>query len=187
MRETTMTQEVALLLERLSGQKPRGYSTFGFGRMRDEQCLSVIVREDEAQPLVFALRKQLPAGLIAFVGTTDWLGDEKHEGKAEVVVGKGESQFDILRLARTDPCNYDMDAEGVIRKLQSWHHSCGIDIFHAETDTVELTLDNVPSDIRAFANDVYDFCPDIVDQGVGSVNLLEQAIKDYQYVYLWWD
>ncbi|MGH7172102.1 MAG: DUF4253 domain-containing protein [Gemmataceae bacterium] len=182
-----MAQDPAILLERLSGQAPRRYSTFGFGRIRDNQCLSVVVPEDEAQALVSALRKQLPPEFVAFVGTTDWLGDERHDGKAEVVVGKGESQFDILRLARTDACNYDMDTEEVITKLQSWHRSCGIDIFHAETDTVEFTLDNLPADIRAFANEVYEFCPDIVEQGVGSVDELEQIIKGYQYVYLWWD
>ncbi len=80
-----------------------------------------------------------------------------------------------------------MDTEDVIRKLQSWHNSYGIDIYCAETDTIELTLDVVPTDTRTFANEVYEFCPDIVDQGVGSVDVLEEAIKDYQYIYLWWD
>lgn len=182
-----MAQVAAALLERLSGRTSRPYSTYAFGRMRDEACVSVVLPEVEARPLVLDIRKQLPMGFLAFLGTTQWLGDEKHEGKVEVVIGKGESQFDILRLARTDACNYELDTESLIRKLQSWHNSCGIDVFHAETDTIEFTLASLPTDIQAFATDVYAFCPDIVDQGVGSVDALEQAIRDYQHVYLWWD
>src|SRR5205823_10299163 len=96
-RDPAMAQEVTKLLEGLSGQKPRRYSTFDFGRMKDEQCLSVVVPKDDAQPLVFGLRKQLPPDFVAFVGTTRWLGDEKHDSKSEVVLGKGKSQFDIDR------------------------------------------------------------------------------------------
>jgi hypothetical protein len=155
--------------------------------MRDEQCLSVVVPTTEARSLVFALRTQLRSGFVAFVGTTQWLGDERHEGKAEVVLARGESQFDILRLARTDACNYDMGTEDLTKKLQAWHHSYGIDVFHAETDTVEFTLENTPADLQAFANEVYEFCPDIVDQGMGSVDVLKQAIETSHHIYLWWD
>ncbi len=182
-----MAQGPAVLLEKLSGQPVRRYSTFDFGRAKDEHCLSAIVPESEARHLVFDLREQLPAGFIAFLGTMRWLGDERHNGGAELVVGKGESQFDILRLARADACNYGMDTEALVTELQSWHNSYGIDIFHAETATIEFTLDRLPADMRAFANEVYDFCPDIVDQGIGTVEALEQAIRDHKHVYLWWD
>ncbi len=105
----------------------------------------------------------------------------------EIVVGKGGSQFDILHLGRSDACNYDMGTEDIIRKLQAWDRSYGIDIFHAETDIIELSLLKLPEDMQAFATDMYEFCPDIVDQGVGSVEALEEAIKDSREVYLWWD
>ena len=103
------------------------------------------------------------------------------------MVGKGGSQFDILRLARADACNYDLDTEDIIGKLRAWHESCGIDIFHAETDTIELSLLKPPADVQAFAEDVYEFCPDIVDQGVRSVDALVKAIRDFGQVYLCWD
>lgn len=64
---------------------------------------------------------------------------------------------------------------------------CGIDLFHAETDTVEFALKQLPADLRAFADDVYEFRPDIVEQGVGSVDVLVKEIKDRRQVLLWWD
>ena len=123
---------------------------------------------------------------MAFIGTTQWLGEEKHDG-VEVVLGKGKDQFDIVRLARTDACNYDLFAEDIIQRLEKYHHSFGIDIFHAETDTIEFDLIGFPTDLAAFAKDLFDFCPDIVLQGVGTVEALEEAIADTGKVYLWWD
>ncbi len=58
---------------------------------------------------------------------------------------------------------------------------------HAETDTVEFNLDRDPPDLAAFAADLYRFCPDIVDQGVGSVEELAVSIKITGAVELWWD
>ena len=41
--------------------------------------------------------------------------------------------------------------------------------------------------MKAFANEVYEFCPDIVDQGVGDVEKLAAGIAATKEVYLWWD
>jgi hypothetical protein len=43
------------------------------------------------------------------------------------------------------------------------------------------------SKIETFCKDLYKFCPDIVDQGVGSVAALEIVIEIAQEVFLWWD
>ncbi|KON98585.1 hypothetical protein AM501_17410 [Aneurinibacillus migulanus] len=105
----------------------------------------------------------------------------------EVVLGKGESQFDILRIAETDACNYDMMTEELIEKLQEYDRAFGIDITQAETDTVQFFLKNEPEDWKWFCKDLYDFCPDIVDQGCGNLEVLESEIKKRKAVFLWWD
>ncbi len=123
---------------------------------------------------------------MAFIGTTQWLGDEQHEG-AELVVGPGASQLDIPRLARTNATNYDMGTEDLVRKLREYDQDYGLDVYHAETDTIEFMLLNTPEDLSGFAVDLYEFCPDVVDQGVGSVAALEGSIEALGQVYLWWD
>ena len=132
------------------------------------------------------LREALPPGSVAFIGTTRWLGDEQHEG-VELVVGPGASQLDIPRLVRSDAANYDMGTEDLVRKLREYDRDYGIGIFHAETDTIGFTLLNAPDDMPAFAADLYAFCPDVVDQGLGSVEALEESVEAYGQVYLWWD
>lgn len=177
----------ATLLEKLSGKKVRKYSHYDFGRLKDQTAISIVVPEKEGRPLVEKLRSQLGEGLIVFMGTSRWLGDEQHEGGVEVVVGKGEDQFAILNIARSDAVNYDMGTDDLIKKLRQYDKDYGIQIFHAETDTIEFTLNSLPKDTMAFARALYKFCPDIVDQGVGSVDKLEDSIRKYQQVYLWWD
>jgi hypothetical protein len=169
------------------GRGVRPYSTYDFGRERDEGCLSVVVPEGEAGPLVSRLRRELEPGLVAFVGTNGWFGDERHDGRVEVVVGAGDSQFDILRLARSDAANYEMDTEDLVEKLRGYDEDFGIDIRLANTDTIVFDLIGSPADTSAFAQDIYEFCPDVVDQGVGSVEALREAIEVTGQVYLWWD
>lgn len=174
------------LLARASGQRVRSYSTHDFGRERDDRCLSVVLPERRASALLPVIRPELPPGAVAFIGTTKWLGEERHGG-VELVVGPGESQLDVLRLARTDAVNYDMDTEDIVAKLREYDDEYGIMITHAETDTVEFTLAREPDDLSAFAADLYTFCPDMVDQGIGSVEALAEAIEITGAVYLWWD
>ncbi len=80
-----------------------------------------------------------------------------------------------------------MEAEELVAKLTEYDRAFGIDIFHAETDTIEFKLLKLPADLGSFCQDLYEFCPDIVDQGVGTVEALENDIRDRQELLLWWD
>lgn len=164
----------------------RHYSTYDFGRERDEQTISVVIPEAEARAQLLDVRTLLPEGYVAFIGTTRWFGDEQHDG-VELVVAPAVSKLDILYIARTDAANYDMNTEDLIVKFRELDSRYGIDIIHAETDTIEITLNRMPNDVATFAEEMYAFCPDMVDQGVGSVENLTHAIEASGYLYFWWD
>jgi hypothetical protein len=174
------------LVERVSGEPVRGYMTYDFGRARNSEAISVIASEGEALDLVAAIRAELGAGYSAFVGTALWLGDEVHPGEVEVVVAPIAAKWDILRLARTDAVNYDMQTEDVINWLSARDSTLQINILQANTDTMFATLGSVPADIDSFLEELYEFCPDIVDQGTGTVEGLREMI-DARVLYLWWD
>jgi hypothetical protein len=74
-----------------------------------------------------------------------------------------------------------------VQKLQEKVAKFGIDIFRAETDTIEFRFRAMPDDLSAFCRDPYDFCPDIVDQGAGSVEEIEMEVTRTRAVFLWWD
>jgi hypothetical protein len=175
------------LLEQVSGEKPRPYMTYDFGRGQDPRAVSVVVPESEALNLVAELHPYVPAGWLAFAGTYSWAGTEQHDNATEVVIGPGSNQFDIVRLARTDGVNYDLSTADVIRKLKSYDTQVGIQILQANTDTVVVRIKRLPRDVPAFSRDVYRFCPDIVDQGAGSVAALETDLTKNRMLYFWWD
>ncbi|MEW5737886.1 MAG: DUF4253 domain-containing protein [Myxococcota bacterium] len=173
--------------------KVRPYSTRDFGRDRHAGAVSVVIEGGGPQVAEFArdvlteVRAALPKGCVAWLGTTRWLGDEQHPDKVELAIAEGSSQFDILRHAASDAINYGLETEDLVKQLTAYDEQHGIDIFHAETDTIEFDVTGEVDDWAAFAKDLYKFCPDIVDQGVGSVDALEATLAETGSVYLWWD
>lgn len=171
----------------------RGYSTRDFGREQHPACVSVVIAggeplaEDGAIATLKQVRAALPAGTVAWLGTTRWLGAEKNRGLVELAIGEGSSQLDAVRHAASDAVNYDLGTEDLVKRLARYHERYRIDVLHAETDTIEFDVCGEVDDWAAFAADLYEFCPDIVDQGVGSVEELREALIDTGRVYLWWD
>jgi hypothetical protein len=178
--------EAAVRLSQLSGKPTGPYTATADEAGPNPDARVVSVRAAKAPHILQTMRQELGPGLVAFVGHIDVLADPRADG-AEVVVAKGADQFDILRVAKSDAANYDKDTEDLITRLKSYDEKYGIDIFHAELDTIEFKLRTLPKDLRAFCKDLYEFCPDIVEQGAGDLQTLEKEISRAQSVYLWWD
>jgi hypothetical protein len=176
----------AATLQKVSGQPVRPFSTRDFGREPYAAARSVLVREEDAERVLLAIRPQMPKGIVAFVGTTRSLARPKAVG-VEIVVAEGSDQFDILRIAASDGINHGLQTEDLVRELKAWDQEFGIDIWQAESDTIQLRLKSLPKDMARFAKRVYKFCPDIVNQGAGSVHALHRDIVRQRALLLWWD
>ncbi|WP_051279184.1 DUF4253 domain-containing protein [Chitinilyticum aquatile] len=173
-------------LAAVSAAAVRNYSTRDFGRDKYPGAISAIVPEASAPAKLAELRRRLPQGLVAFIGTSNSLAERKVKG-VELVVGHGSSAVDILEIAQTDAANYGMYPKDVQRKIAAWDKLYGVDVWQAETDTIQLKFRKLPPDLKRFAKELYEFCPDVVDQGVGSLAALEQALREQHGAYLWWD
>jgi hypothetical protein len=173
-------------LSALAGEPTRAFATRDFGRDRNPAARSVVVRDELAPKLVEKMRCQIGPGVLIFIGCTRSLANPPDAG-SEVVVALGDNQFDMLRIAQSDAVNYGMETEDLVHKLQEYDSKYGIDIFHAETDTIEFRFRSLPADLSSFCADLYEFCPDIVDQGVGTVERLEEEVAKTGVVFLWWD
>ncbi|WP_462428027.1 DUF4253 domain-containing protein, partial [Fusobacterium varium] len=93
---------------------------------------------------------------------------EKH-----VAIIKGRDKFDILKYRRTDGINYGLGTEDIIDKISEWDKKYEIDIIGCSRDWVLIKLNKLPQNLDEFSKEVYEFCPDIVDQGVGSLENLK--------------
>ena len=77
------------------------------------------------------------------------------------------AKFDILREKQTNGINYGRSNDDVITTLEQWDSLYGATVTNAEHDSVNVKFDRLPDDIHQFAAEVYEFCPDTVDQGTG--------------------
>ncbi len=76
-------------------------------------------------------------------------------------------KFADLRDRGTHGINFDLRTEDIIARLSQWDQAYGLDLSEVDTDRVGFVLKRLPDDLDSFVREVYDFCPDTVDQGFG--------------------
>ena len=104
-----------------------------------------------------------------------------------LAVIKGKSDAEILKWRQTHGINHDIDNDSVISKLQEWKSKNDFILLGAGRDWLQIQFIYQTPDFAEFAKEVYEFCPDIVDQGVGDFEKLAPEMKRMNGVFLWWD
>jgi hypothetical protein len=145
--------------------------------------LSFNVSEENSLDVLAALHdKYKPKGYLIYVSESN-----SGYGPDEITVLKTDDMFDALRFEGTNGINHDIFTEDIIEKLTTWDGQFGLDIFAANFDLVQAHYLKLPSELPAHAEETYAFCPDVVDQGTGSVEELQEQIRKSRQLYLWWD
>jgi hypothetical protein len=145
--------------------------------------VSFAVPSDEAERALATLRPSLARqGYFAF-------RYESHfgHGPDRLAILKTTDQFDALRTMSTNGVNYGLEPSDVLARLREWHDRYGLAIKGAGGDFVEATFVTHPRDMRRFAEEVYAFCPDVVEQGTETVEALAEEMQRENTLYLWWD
>jgi hypothetical protein len=84
--------------------------------------------------------------------------------------------FAPVRDASTSALNFEIDNVAIINHLTQWQSLCSFIVKSAEGDRIEIEFTTLPKDMDAFVRDLYEFCPDLVDQGTGCVaEMIEMA------------
>ncbi|WP_426448887.1 DUF4253 domain-containing protein [Paenibacillus sp. S-38] len=182
--EIRTLEEAGRVLKELSGQEPKPYASIELGRSRDEACLSVRTASAAARSWVYGLQECLGPGLVAYAGADNY---SEEPPKRDVIVGSGRNQYAIVEYEGTFAGNYDLTNEDILAKLKSFDERYGIRIREASWDSVGFDLVRRPDDIPAFCAELYEFCPDVVDEAVGSMEALEELVREDGYIVLWWD
>jgi hypothetical protein len=100
---------------------------------------------------------------------------------------KTTNPYDYLAVVRTDGINYDLEHAQVLARYREWADRFGLSLVGAGQDWLEAEFSSQPSDWLAFAREVYEFCPDVVEQGTNDVETLAQEMRSTNTLYLWWD
>ena len=182
-------------VEKLIGKKLRDFITIDFGReeKKVDGTYSTVLDDETIDSILYDLSDILGDEYNFFIGTTNFLApindiniDEK-KPSSELIITKEKSWQDMIRLAESDAINYDMETEDLIEKISEYDEKYGIELVLAETDSIVLDFKKLPENIMELAKDIYEFCPDIVDQGSGDINILAEGLEITHRLYLWWD
>ncbi len=180
----TGLEEFVLLEAKRFGKKPAQLKGIDQEfRETERPGITVEVSRKKAVEAVKTLRAAIgPNGYLAYYA-------EQHFGiePDKIAVIRSDDPFEMLRVRHTNGINYEIENEAVIAKLKEWDERFGLNLIGADFDWVEAEFRTRPDDMAAFAKEVYEFCPDVVDQGVGTVEALADEMRRTNTLYLWWD
>jgi hypothetical protein len=83
-----------------------------------------------------------------------------------------------IRAAGTSAPNFDLNNNDILEQLAGWQSLCSFKIISAGGDRAEIEFITLPQDMDAFAQDLYKFCPDLVDQGTGCVHEMIEMLEE---------
>ena len=168
-------EESRCQLHRLSGYDADAYQIMANG-------IVISVPWNRSDQVLWSIRNRLkPRKYMAFTIEVNYARKVD-----KIAIIKGTDQYEILRIMHTNGDDDDVSHEEVIAKLQQWEKRSRFEIVGAENDWVEIEFRTMPQDLKAFADDVYEFSPDTVDEGTGSLDELVKDITMTKRLVLWW-
>jgi hypothetical protein len=94
--------------------------------------------------------------------------------------------YSVIATMDTNGNNYNIGTDGVIAWLRELHQEQPFILTGIGFDYMEGHFTSPLKDPEAIAKRMYEFCPDIVDQGSGSVSDLARELRNGN-IYFWWD
>jgi hypothetical protein len=76
-------------------------------------------------------------------------------------------KYQLVREVGTNGDNYELSTEDLIEQFKDWDAKYGIELSDIEFDSVIVTFNNLPEDLTDLAVEIYEFCPDTIDQHFG--------------------
>ncbi|HPN58827.1 MAG TPA: DUF4253 domain-containing protein [Chitinophagaceae bacterium] len=93
----------------------------------------------------------------------------------------------IMQLTETNGANHELMTADIIEQLKKWDASFGVRITGIGFDFCECAIVNKEIDYNKLAAEIYQFCPDVVDQGTETLEALEDELRRTGSIFLWWD
>ena len=163
----------------------------------------------EAQPLVTEFEGEQVVGGVSFVVSRERVESVLKEAHADflargVYLFRYQQNFGIngdpdkvgllpttdysavMAMMHTNGDNYNIGTDGVIAWMKELEQEQSFLLTGIGFDYIEGVFTGPVKAPQRLADRMYQFCPDIVDQGVGSVNDLARELEKGD-LYFWWD
>jgi hypothetical protein len=96
-------------------------------------------------------------------------------------------KYEVLKQVGTDGINYNITNDSLITIIKDLDKKYSLELIGASGDWCEFFIHNDPPSWTDFGNEIYKICPDIVDQGAGSIEAMVEEVKKTKRLYFWWD
>ena len=96
-------------------------------------------------------------------------------------------KYDVLLAMQTNGQNYDLMPQDVVAWLRKLEGEQPFAITSAGFDFLGGKFLSKIAKPAELAKQMYEFCPDIVDQGAGDVKALAAELRKSGTLYFWWD
>ncbi len=113
--------------------------------------------------------------------------DDSYKSYYDIVIAPISDQFELIKFIGTEPVNYDLSNQDVVEWFRKKHNEFDFDIIVANFDRIETILKSEPKSYEKLGNEIYDFCPDVIDQGHSDMNELIEHLKKNKHMWFWWD
>ncbi len=135
------------------------------------------------------------AAIVMDMITTDFVFSmpfriEKNYGnndrKDKVAVIEMIDQLDLVKALETRGKEDGVDTASIVKALKKINSLVKIKITGAGIDFVEFGFAAIPDDWAEIAAECADIAPNIVQYGTGTLDVLEEELRQYNKAVLWW-
>lgn len=109
------------------------------------------------------------------------------DGPEKLCIIPSTNKYEAIALHQTNGCNCGIGPGYVVEWLKELEAEQPFILTCIAHDTLSGRFLTPFDDPDGWAERMYDFCPDIVDQGCGSVELLAETLADSDNLFFWWD
>ena len=100
---------------------------------------------------------------------------------------KTTDKYSVLQQIQTNGINYDIDTDSLISIIKKFDEKYSLELIQASGDCCMFIIHKTPENWLQIAKEAYEVCPDIVEQGAGTVEELAKEMKENKILYFWWD
>jgi hypothetical protein len=145
------------------------------------------VYEFEADSVEPAQRQQLSEqvgrhGFHLVHGRLDWSG-----GAATLLLFPTKDKYAVLTACGTDGGTCNLSTQKIIAWMRKLDKKCPFVLTGCGRDFLAGRFLNPVKNANKLAKSIHEFCPDIVDQGCGTVTRLADELERTQRFTFWWD
>ncbi len=122
-----------------------------------------------------------------FIGDGCYLFQRDATDATALMLAPTADRYAVIAALQTNGQNYDVGPGGIIEFLKELETEQPFILLGAGNDFITGRFLTALKKPAALAKKLYEFCPDVVDQGCGDVKALADELKKSHSLYLWWD